>query len=712
MAAVASNALITGVITAGYLLVNPLVFLFLGGIRASAETASGVIQSPRPKTLSTGLTKDSLEEKVSDTNSSDAFFINEPPIRTEEKKLNNEENNQSSIEVDISADRQYWESKNIYVAEGNATASLHKGTLKANRIAFDKEKNIIYAKENVIFKRGSQYFRASFFRYDLTQQEGEIRDVYGIISVKLLAVDLNLNSSSIANQDNSEESINLKDGISLKGGRFDLSLNPFVIGNVPKSGVNSWRFQAPKIIISKTGWTAKRLTLSNDPFSPSQTKIYSKNVIAKDDEYGVPKITAKNSRLILENTINIPLGQRTFGGRDKKNYQSWILGLDNKDRDGFFLGRRYRPIDLGENYQLSIQPQFMIQRSINGKTNSYILPGSSVTSSNVSSPANLSDLFGFKAKIKGRTFNKDSEFRANISTLNVSRIADGSRFYASINDQFKFSRIGNISSTLFSAYRYQSWNGSLGASDIYTAYGGFLDKTNNWESGTTNHSLAFRTGLAKYQAEGFDSNSLSDLWRVSLFNSYNISHPIYQRKNEFKNNKHPAPFSNQTITNGIVFNTQFTSSYYYYEDGSNQSSFGVSAGPELIIGNFRRWFLDYTKLSVMPGFTIKGGDSPFKFDNSVDLQKISFKLTQQIFGPIVLSGIYDVNIDSSSDQYGKSINSKLAILWERRSYGLGLFYNIDDESGGIMFRLNGFDFDGTDYSSDTFRLVNNQETSL
>ncbi len=712
LAAVVSNALITGVITAGYLIFNPFAFALVGGIETSTNNSSSGNDIYPSQGMFVGLTDDSIEEEnQSNEISSEDFLPIELLNSEQEENLGTQESKQSSIEVEIRADRQYWQSKNIYVAERNATASLNNGILKANRIAFNQEKNIIYAKGNVIFKRGSQYFQASFFRYDLTQQEGEIKDVYGIISVKLLASDLNLNSSDILVND-SKKHIGLDDGISLKGGQADLSLNPFVIGKLPKTGINRWRFQSPKITINKMGWQAKRVTLSNDPFSPTQSKIYANNVIAKDDRYGVPKIIARNSRLILENKIHIPLGKRTFGGKDEKNMQRWKLGLDNKDRDGFFIGRIFKPINLDRNYQLSLRPQFLIQRAINGKTNSYISPGSSVTSANVSNQAKFSDLYGMKAKLKGKTFNKDLELRANISTFNATRIADGSRFYGRIRDQFNFSNIEDINATLFAAYRFKSWNGSLGRSDIYTAYGGFLDKQYKWNNGKASHATVFRTGLAKYQSESLNTTDLSNLWRASIFNSYRISYPIFQRKNQLIDYRESSPFSPSIINKGIIFHTDFESRYSYYEDGSNQSSFTVTTGPEITFGNFQRWFLDYTKFSVKPGFTLKGGESPFKFDNVVDLQKISFQLTQQVFGPIVFSGVYDVNIDSSSDQYGKTINSKLAMLWERRAYGFGLFYDLDNDSAGFMFRLNGFDFDGTNDSPESLGLVNEDTQSL
>lgn len=245
----------------------------------------------------------------------------------------------------------------------------------------------------------------------------------------------------------------------------------------------------------------------------------------------------------------------------------------------------------------------------------------------------------------------------------------------------------------FAAYRYKSWNGSLGRSDIYTSVGGYVDKEVDWGNGTSRYEYRFRSGIGKYQAEALKSLTLSHLWRASIFNSLNISYPIYMFEDASSVNQVKPRYSMAKINPGIILNTEIFSTYFHYEGGDSQFSFGVNAGPELTLGNFRKPFLDYTKVSIMPGFTVKAGDSPFKFDNEVDLQKISFQLTQQIYGPLLLSGIYNVNIDKDSDQYGKSLSSKLAILWERRSYALGIFYDINDNSGGLMFRLNGFDIE-------------------
>ena len=47
------------------------------------------------------------------------------------------------------------------------------------------------------------------------------------------------------------------------------------------------------------------------------------------------------------------------------------LILDGKDRDGLVIVRRSETTNLTDNIELELQPQFLINRAILGKTNSY-----------------------------------------------------------------------------------------------------------------------------------------------------------------------------------------------------------------------------------------------------------------------------------------------------------------------------------------------------
>ena len=145
----------------------------------------------------------------------------------------------------------------------------------------------------------------------------------------------------------------------------------------------------------------------------------------------------------------------------------------------------------------------------------------------------------------------------------------------------------------------------------------------------------------------------------------------------------------------LVLKTNINSGYFKYEDGSDQGFIKFSLGPEIRLGKLERNFLDYTKLSVMPGFKIKSGNSPFKFDNAIDLKTLNISFMQQVYGPFMFDIVSNLNIDNSSENYGEYYDTKLGLLWHKRAYEFGIYYYPDNDAGGLYFRINGFNFDNS-----------------
>jgi hypothetical protein len=54
--------------------------------------------------------------------------------------------------------------------------------------------------------------------------------------------------------------------------------------------------------------------------------------------------------------------------------------------------------------------------------------------------------------------------------------------------------------------------------------------------------------------------------------------------------------------------------------------------------------------------------------------------------------ISNLNIDSSSKNYGEYYDTKLGLLWHKRAYECGIYYHPNNDAGGIYFRINGFTF--------------------
>ena len=126
-----------------------------------------------------------------------------------------------------------------------------------------------------------------------------------------------------------------------------------------------------------------------------------------------------------------------------------------------------------------------------------------------------------------------------------------------------------------------------------------------------------------------------------------------------------------------------------YSDASIQSALKFNAGPILTLGSFKKRFLDYTYFSAKYSYLLKGGESPFSFDNINENPRIKFNLKQQIYGPILFS--FDTILNLNKGTYS---NSKYGLDYNRRSYSIGAFYNSSDESIGIRFNIFNFDYSG------------------
>ena len=99
----------------------------------------------------------------------------------------------NDLNLTIRADRQYADlQQNRLVAEGNVRLHLAGGDLAAERVTYGRVTGLLTAVGAVRFQRGSQYIQASTLRYNLDTQEGELRDVYGVIDFDHHNADLDL----------------------------------------------------------------------------------------------------------------------------------------------------------------------------------------------------------------------------------------------------------------------------------------------------------------------------------------------------------------------------------------------------------------------------------------------------------------------------------------------------------------------------------------
>ncbi|MDA9674587.1 DUF3769 domain-containing protein [bacterium] len=459
--------------------------------------------------------------------------------------------------------------------------------------------------------------------------------------------------------------------------------------------ISRWRIQAAQVSLTPEGWTADRMGFTNDPFTPAQTRIDTENVVAKEQPNGDVLIKTSRNQLIVEERLPIPISRTQRITKEEEVENRWVFGIDNDDRDGFFIGNKLRPIELNQKTLLSLQPQLLLQRAVNGSTKSYVNPGSSIDSDKVSQSTTAGDLFGLETELTSEIWGWTAEANADISTFNPDNIANGSRFWGELKKSIDLPLLGDVKARLFSAYRYRAYNGSLGETDVYSAFGSFLEQRGNFRAGKISNDYIWRLGAGNYQAEQFESENLTDLWRANFYGSLNSRYEIWRGK--------PAPLTPQAayryspvaIVPGLAFRANVNTLLAAYGDGERQTTISLSGGPSLTLGTFSKPFLDYTQLSITGGGTLKQGSSPFSFDQAIDLGTLGLGVTQQIAGPLIINLGVGLNIDPASEFYGDVLDSNIELRWQRRAYDFGFYFNPYQGIGGFRFRLNDFNFTGT-----------------
>ena len=245
---------------------------------------------------------------------------------------------------------------------------------------------------------------------------------------------------------------------------------------------------------------------------------------------------------------------------------------------------------------------------------------------------------------------------------------------------------------VFSSYRSRAWNGTIGETEIKSAFGGFIENAKYFKTGEVKNNFNIRLGTSRYEAEKFDSTDIITLWRNSVFSSLDSEYQIWTSKSKNLYQKNLNLLSPVLIYPEVVLKTNINLAHFNYENASDQGFIRLGFGPEIRLGRLERDFLDYTKISVIHGVKIKYGNSPFKFDNAVDLRTLNISLMQQIYGPLLFDFKTGLNIDNNSKNYGEYYDTKLGVLWHRRSYECGIYYHPNNKAGGLYFRINGFKF--------------------
>ena len=575
-------------------------------------------------------------------------------------------------ELIIQSDQQS-EINDVIYAEGNVTVSFGGKLLRADNLTYDKSNKKINATGNIVLVLGDQLFKVSRLEYSFISEKGYLLDVKGSINTNNLIDDLSSNFSS-SDINNIESLLKIK--------KKEVLYTP--------NKVDNWLFYTDKMTIDGEKWKSKKALFSNDLLESKQVKlaINSLEVYPRDEKL---RFKSSLNYLIIDEKLSIPfwLGDRAFNFNNSQIDNRWNLGYENLDKDGYFIGRKFNSIDISDDFVLDLEPQFLIQRSLKGYTKSFVKKDESITSDRVKRNSSFEDYFALKSQIKGTIKNWDLEIDKNLNSLDLNKFSDAFRLKTKLSKDINF--LGTKwDKSFYGIYRERVWNGSLGEAEIYSGYGSKLKKENTWYVNDIKKTEILSFGLANITAEALNTKNLITNIKANSFYSLAQKFPIIIKNPKNKSIDISYDYIPEPITKGLSLNTRVEASYSLYENGYHQEYLGFGLGPELIFGNFKNKTFDYTRFSIFPFYRLNSGDSVFKFDQNNDNFTLNIAFDQQLFGPVLLKSTGTLNLTSDSDNYGEFINSKISLIWKKRSYEFGIFYQPNNQSGGISFNLFGF----------------------
>ena len=583
-------------------------------------------------------------------------------------------NSEKQSEIIIQSDQQS-EVDGVIYAEGNVIVESQGKILKADNLIYNKTLKTIRAKGNILLVLGEQIFESSELEYSFLDEKGYLKDVKGLVNANNLIDDLssNFNSSDF----NTIES--------------SLEFKKEKVLHTPGE-VQNWLFFADKITIDGEKWKSKKAVFSNDLLESKQVKIVINSLEVIPDAERL-RFKSSLNYLIFDEKVSIPfwVGDRTLNksGGIYNFDNRWNVGYENLEKDGYFIGRKFNPIEISDNFVFNLEPQFLIQRSLKGYTKSFVKRAESITSDRVKRNTSFEDYFALKSQLKGRINNWDLEIEKNVNSFDFGKFSDAFRLKTKLSKEINFlDSIWNKS--FYGIYRERIWNGSLGESEIYSGYGAKLQKENAWVVNGINKREILSLGLADITAEALNTKNLETHIKSNFFYALDQRFPVSVEypKNKFVDVSYK--YIPEPITKGLAINTRLEASYSLYENGDHQDYLGIGIGPELTLGNFKNKTFDYTRVSLFPFYRFNSGESAFKFDQNNDNFTLGINFDQQLFGPVILKSFATLNLTNDSDKYGEFINSQISLNWKKRTYEFGIYFQPHNQSGGINFSLFGF----------------------
>ncbi len=589
---------------------------------------------------------------------------------------NYDENIKTAVNELLIESKLQSEKDNILFANGDVIVRFKDNILKADSLRYNKKTKFARADGNIQLKINNQIFQADMIEYDFVKKKGNFKNVKGLINSETIISDFDFHSNYIYENLLSTITRIKKDKVIFTPDQ-----------------VKNWIFSADFLNVDKNIWSSKEAFLTNDLLETNQIKLQFNELKVYPDKDKL-RFKSKINNLIFQDKITIPfwVGDRTIFQKSENPFalQNRLnIGYDKLNKDGFFIGRKLNAIKIKNDLFLNIEPQFLLQRSLKGKTKSFVQRNYSLNSPRVERNTSMSDYFAISSDIKGKIQNWDLKITKELNSFDLEKFAN------SLRTRAEFSKEINLFNTtfvnrIFGAYRERIWNGSIGESEIYNGYGWQIDQTKSWKNYSVEGNQIITIGIGNYKAEELNSSDFAESYKGSV--SYHLKQrlPIYEKKIDSLDIDKSFVYIPEPIKQGIFISSKVSANYNLYKDGNIQKYFGIGLGPEIVRGNFKKDFFDYTRISILPFYKFKSGRSIFKFDQVSEKFTVDLNFDQHLIGSWLIETQGTLNLDKDSDDYGEFIYSRIGMNFKKRSYSFGIFYQPHDQAGGVNFTLNGF----------------------
>jgi hypothetical protein len=595
--------------------------------------------------------------------------------------------------IELNADRQeYDEQRKIFTAEGKVLMRFRGALLDADRIQVNLDNRLAVAEGNVALTRGNQVLRGQRLEYSFVQGVGTLLNARGEIFLPQAGTDLGLGAGGdnegltiarplsdriTAAQPTQSVSSSGSLGVGIGFGR-DISR---VSGGVPQGGqIRRLRFEADQIDFTPDGWVAKKIQITNDPFSPPELVLKAEQATLTRVSPLRDEVRTKRPRLVFDQRLTLPVFVPVIAlDRRQRSPALFSFGYDDEDRGGVFVERRFTVLTSG-TLRFTVTPQFFLQRALSNG-------GSPFKAENFGFKLGLSADPGPLTTIRGK---------ASFTTLDLNDLENNVR--ASLRAR---QLIGSHILALEYSYRDRLFNGSLGFQTVQSSLGAVLLSPRIF-LGTSGVELTYQAGFQYVTADTDRVDLLSPNRtnnRISLGRFVSTvqlarGFTLWQGKALPPTPAEGLRYSPVPLTPYVSLGATLRGVASAYTNGDTQQNLIASIGIGGQFGHFSRDFFDYTAFNISYVQFIGSGQSPFLFDRTVDTRILSVGITQQIYGPFRIGFQTSINLDSSNQ-----FSTDYILEYSRRTYAIVLRYNPVLAIGAIGLRVSDFNWTG---GTDTF----------